>query len=132
MFYHGVFILSVLMERIARMTKQWPMVLYPIHPTQQHITCSLIPMAAWTLHTTTPSLSQCACCNAYNNISLHHLPSIYENHIYMQDFQHYYFQMQTWMSSQRMMCVVLYISFSYIIPHQHCYDNLQYHLSPAM
>ena len=80
MFYHGVFILSVLMERIASMTKQCPMVLYPIHPTQENITCSLIPMAAgMTLHTTTPSLSQYACCNAYNIISLHHLPSIYKN-----------------------------------------------------
>ena len=132
MFYHGVFILSVLMERIARMTKQCPMVLYPIHPTQENITCSLIPMAAgMTLHTTAPSLSQYACCNAYNIISLHHLPSICKNHIYKQDFQHYYFQMQTWMSSQRM-CVVLYISFSYIIPHQHYYDNLQYHRLPVM
>ena len=62
--------------------------LYPI--TQQHITCSLIPMAACLVWhcTTTSSLSRYACCNAYNIIPLHHLPSICK-----------YFKMQSWMSS---------------------------------
>ena len=121
---------SVLMERIARMTKQCPMVLNPIHPTQQHITCSLIPMAAWydTTHYYTKSIAVCLlqCIQYYlvASFTLHIQESMY-------DFQHYYFQMQTWMSSQRM-CVVLYISFSYIIPHQHYYDNLQYHRLPVM
>ena len=99
---------------------------YPSNPTT-----SLNPVAAcgMTLHTTTPSLSQNACCKCIQ----YYLVASFTLHIQesMYDFQHYYFQMQTWMSSQRM-CVVLYISFSYIIPHQHYYDNLQYHRLPVM
>ena len=97
------------------------LVSYPSNPTTYY----LFTNPTWydTAHYYTKSIAVCLlqCIQYYlvASFTLHIQESMY-------DFQHYYFQMQTWMSSQRM-CVVLYISFSYIIPHQHYLDNRQYH-----
>ena len=63
------------------------LVSYPSNPTTYYLFTNPNGCLPGMTLTTTSSLSQYACCNAYNIISLHHLPSIYKNHIYMHDFR---------------------------------------------
>ena len=99
------------------------LVSYPSNPTT-----SLNPVAAcgMTLHTTTPSLSQNACCKCIQ----YYLVASFTLHI-QESFIHARFS-ALWFPNANLDVITTYvcctyISFSYIMPHQHYFDNLQYH-----